>query len=53
MYLDHHWAIDAIAGWGVAIFATLVAGKLVDVLYGDVREVALDTGPVSLTVQDG
>jgi membrane-associated phospholipid phosphatase len=29
LYLDHHWVVDAIAGWCVAVAAVLVAGRLV------------------------
>ena len=29
VYLDHHWILDAIAGWAVAIVATILAKRLV------------------------
>jgi inositol phosphorylceramide synthase catalytic subunit len=32
LYLDHHWIVDAIAGWAVAIVAVWIAPRLVDVL---------------------
>ena len=28
VYLDHHWIIDAIAGWLVAIVSVVAAGRL-------------------------
>lgn len=29
IYLDHHWVVDGLAGWLVAAFAVVVAGRLV------------------------
>lgn len=30
VYLDHHWVLDVLAGWGVAVVAVLLAQRLVE-----------------------
>ncbi len=38
MYLDHHWAVDAVAGWAVAGVAVIAARPVVRALHNPNRE---------------
>jgi hypothetical protein len=41
VYLDHHWVIDVIAGWVVAVVAVLIAGWCLRRLKLQLRQGAL------------
>jgi inositol phosphorylceramide synthase catalytic subunit len=41
VYLDHHWVIDVVAGWGTALVAVMLADRLVDAFYAPKPVLAL------------
>lgn len=47
VYLDHHWVIDVLAGWSVAVFAVFCAERLVRLLERSSAVPVSDAVPVA------